>query len=274
MKKLIIICSLGMVVILAVMFLWPKPEQENGDWTVMDYNAMTPSQQESFRNSFDSHEDFLEWQSMQTERALPWELENRDPADYSFEEYDALDPELKQLFTDSFLSLQGFEAWLAANQPGEVLLLPWELNGVVPREYTLEDYEALSLREKEAFKATFSSTEAFEAWLSQKTGVDEIIHPWAEQGVDPKDYPYEEFALLTAEQKNAFIAAFPSLEEFEAWLSASKPAEDTGGLQDSKPVEEYTWDEFEALSVDEKNAFIERFPSIEQFEAWMDEVKP
>ncbi len=275
MKKVIITCSLGVVaVIVAIIFLWPKAERENKDWTVMDYAAMNPSQQESFRDSFDSYEDFEEWQNMQTEIELPWELDNRDPWDYTLEEYEALDPELKQMFTDSFPSIQGFEAWLEANQSTEEPPFPWELNGIAPKNYSMEAYEALNFEEKEAFKATFSSTEEFEAWLEQKNGSGEIQLPWVELGIDPKDYPYEDFEILTIEQRDAFVAAFPSLEEFEAWLAASKPIEDTGNFLDNKPVEEYTWEEFEALSLDEKNAFMESFASDEQFEAWMDEVKP
>ena len=42
-----------------------------------------------------------------------------------------------------------------------------------------------------------------------------------------------------------------------------------GNVQDS-----YSWEEYQALSLEDQDAYFQRFDSVEAFEKWMEEVKP
>ena len=87
-------------------------------------------------------------------------------------------------------------------------------------------------------------------------------------------YTWTEFEALSVEEKDAFIDMFESAEAFEEWMNRAKqeliekPWENGG-----RPVNEYTWAEFEALSVEQKDAFFDAFDSVEAFENWMEEAK-
>ena len=120
--------------------------------------------------------------------------------------------------------------------------------------------------------------------------------PWEEPGAkQPEEYTWEEYCALSIEQQIEFQNSF-SDNGFEAWLakiqedidieddldipdvsdSANDPASDgsfdwvqTG----TKKPEDYTWEEFCALTNEQQDAFINSFDSQAEFEAWLNKNK-
>ena len=104
---------------------------------------------------------------------------------------------------------------------------------------------------------------------------DSISVPWDNGGKQPKDYTYEEFEALTAEQQLAFQKTFKTQDEFNDWLNKAQwvPVDvpwENGG---KKPAE-YTWDEFKALSDEQQMAFQSSFEDSNGFEEWYYRVSP
>ena len=169
---------------------------------------------------------------------------------------------------------------------------PWENGGKAIGEYTWEEFEALSGDQQEAFFEAFESAEAFDAWMKDAKPeailpVEETAQlekPWENDSHAVSEYTWEEFQALSGDQQEAFFEAFESAEAFEAWLNGVKPDGISGieeGMQIEKPwendgraVSEYTWEEFQALSGDQQEAFFEAFESAEAFNEWMAKVEP
>lgn len=151
--------------------------------------------------------------------------------------------------------------------------------GTSQKEYTWSEFEELSPEEQDAYFDTFSSSEAFEEWMreAQQEEQAQIEKPWENDGKSVSEYTWEEFEALSLELKDAFFEAFESVEDFEAWMNNAQQEEpaqieepwENGG----KPVSEYTWAEFEALSLEQKDAFFEAFESVEAFEVWMNSAQ-
>ena len=99
--------------------------------------------------------------------------------------------------------------------------------------------------------------------------------PWENGGKQPSEYTWEEFQALSGAEQEVFIESFQSAEAFEEWsnnaISAvNKFPWENGGKQPS----EYTWEEFQALSGVEQEAFVESFSSTDAFEKWENSVMP
>ena len=140
-------------------------------------------------------------------------------------------------------------------------------------QYTWAEFEALSVEEKDAFIDMFESADAFEEWMN-RAKQEQIEQPWGNGGKLVNEYTWAEFEALSVEQKDAFVNMFESAEAFEEWMNRVKQEQieqpwENGG----RPVNEYTWAEFEALSVEQKDAFFDAFESVEAFEKWMEEAK-
>ena len=185
----------------------------------------------------------------------------------TWEEFEAMSPSQKELFFDSFASVEEFDQWM---QWAKQESIPWENGGKLPEEYTWEEYEALSPAQKELFFDYFDSSEAFDAWLQEAQ--KRVYLPWADGGKQPWEYTWEEYEALTTAQKEAFFDAFGSAAAFDTWMRSAcgvtKPTYpwEAGGKQ----PEEYTWEEYEALTPGEKDAFFDSFESVEAFDAWME----
>ncbi len=172
---------------------------------------------------------------------------------------------------------------------GESETMPWEKGGKQPAEYSWEEFQALEGIQKDHFYESFGSPEAFEAWMAaaggpvqQKETLPEIVIPWEEAGAkQPGEYSWEEYQTLSPEQQEAFVESFASIDAFEAWMNGVNPQEETEPTtevtlpeKDAASPEKYTWEEYQALTPEQKDAFFESFESPEAFQAWMERVKP
>ena len=104
---------------------------------------------------------------------------------------------------------------------------------------------------------------------------DSVAVPWENSDKQPKDYTYEEFEELTAEQQLEFQDSFETIDEFNQWLNEAQwvsvevPWDDGG-----KSPSEYTWEEFEALSDEQQIVFQNSFEDNKDFEEWYYKVSP
>ena len=87
----------------------------------------------------------------------------KKPEDYTWEENEALSEAEKAAFYESFAGVSDFDTWLTQAQANAKL--PWENGSKKPKDYTWEEYEALSGFLQDAFFESFESVEAFEKWL-------------------------------------------------------------------------------------------------------------
>ena len=251
-----------------------------------DYLALSLEEQDAFFQQFQSAEDFEKWmeeakQGETTNPDLVWDKSGKLPSEYTWEEYEALANEEKDAFYLWFESEDAFERWMEAAKPAETTTPEqvWDKPGKLPSEYTWKEYEALTNEEKDAFYLWFDSADAFERWMeavkpAETTAPDPV---WDKPGKLPSEYTWEEYEALTNEEKDAFYLWFDSADAFEQWMEAAKPAETTtpDPIWDKpgKLPSEYTWEEYEALTNEEKDAFYLWFGSTEAFEEWMESVR-
>lgn len=160
----------------------------------------------------------------------------------------------------------------AAGNEEPTVAIPWEEKGAKqPADYSFEEFNALSQAQKDAFIATFQSTEEFNNWAD---AAQSVTLPWEVSGAkQPKDYTFEEFDALSQSQKNAFIAAFQSTEEFNKWADAAQTGDLPWKQPGAKQPKDYTYEEFNQLSDNQKLQFIAEFESREAFEEWMDALQ-
>ena len=201
---------------------------------------------------------------------------------YSWEEYQALSLEDQDAYFQTFDSVESFEAWMEAVKPTEsaMLDLVWDKPEKNPDAYTWEEYQMLDAREKDAFYRWFASEKAFEEWLESVKPAEstEPTVKWDKSGKDPDAYTWEEYQALSPKEQDAFYQWFGSVDAFEVWMEAVKPAETTEPVakwnKSGKNPDAYTWEEYQALSPKEQDAFYQWFGSVDAFEAWMKAAKP
>jgi hypothetical protein len=215
-------------------------------------------------------------QTQQTTQGTSLETDKPD----TWEEYLALSLEERDAFIQQFASYAEFEAWLDAVKPPETTIpeIVWDPTGKLPNAYTWEEYQALTPLEQDAFFLWFGSQEEFEDWLdSVKPPETTQSQPgWDKPGKLPNAYTWEEYQALTPEEQDAFFLWFGSTEKFEAWMRSVRPPETTAPVpvwnKPGKLPSEYTWEEYQALTPQEQDAFFLWFGSMEAFEAWMDQA--
>lgn len=227
---------------------------------------------------------------------MPWEAGGKQPSDYTWEEYLALDDSAKDPFFESFASSEDFDAWMASSgkdtiNSGVTQELPWESGGKPTDEYTWEEYVSLDDAMKDAFFESFASAEEFDAWMLN-SGVTTLQAEGTQnaealfEGKLPNEYSWEEYASMAPEDKDLFFESFESPEAFELWLNAVNPpipqsdVTETDSLidnnswnTDNKPLNDYTWDEFESLTPEQQEDFFLSFASADDFEEWMFQSK-
>ena len=282
-KKLLwIFLTLGVVLCLVLVILLglqkQQKDKEPGDYTWDDYNAMSNEEKDAFYERFESAEDFEEWQESvqptETEFDFQWNEPGKAPNEYTWEEYQALTPEKQEAFYQWFESITDFEAWMESVQIPEETTPTWDKPGKTPKEYTLEEYQALSPEEQDAFFLWFASADEFLAWMNEAIPEpEEVEEPDWEK--TPQDYTWEEYLSLTPQEQEAFYGWFGSLEEFEAWMNTVKPVETMPESWDKpgKAPNEYTWEEYQELTPEEQDLFYLWFDTRDDFEAWMEEAR-
>ena len=119
-------------------------------------------------------------------------------------------------------------------------------------------------------------------YLSQQGSVKQPSSlPWENGGKTPDQYTWAEFEALTVEQQDAFVEWFSSVDAFYAWVEKADGAiSGTGNASGETPVwnkggktpDQYTWEEFEALTDEEKEAFYSWFATVDDYIEWMDKA--
>lgn len=139
--------------------------------------------------------------------------------DYSgvtYADYLAMTPDRQIEFQNSFSSMEKFTEWLDM-VTNTTVYLPWENGGKKPRDYTYDEYEALTVDQQIAFQESFESFDLFTEWLDRATGVQSEF-PWEIEGKLPEDYTFEEFNALSVDLQIAFQESFATFDDFSAWL--------------------------------------------------------
>lgn len=94
----------------------------------------------------------------------------------------------------------------------------------------------------------------------------------------PYSYTWDEYSSLSNEEKDQFYDRFDSVEDFEDWMEAAQAEKTTEpDFQWNKPgktPDEYTWEEYGALTDLEKEAFYLWFLDQADFESWLENARP
>ena len=264
---------------------WEKPgAKQPKDYTWEEFAALTVNQQMAFQNYL-GESGFEAWlKKVQNQLAkYPWEKPGaKQPVDYTWAEYEALTADQQMAF-QTYLGAEAFAAWLERvkpdNQPEDrPAANPWEVPGAKqPKDYTWAEFEALTAAQQMAFQ-NYLGVEGFTAWLERVRPDDQPddqpeTNPWEKPGAkQPADYTWEDFEALTAAQQMAF-QNYLGEDGFEEWLNRvqnqteKNPWEEPG----AKQPQDYTWEEFEALTGAQQIAF-QKYLGEEAFESWLNRV--
>ena len=256
---------------------WEKPgAKQPQDYTWEEFAALTVNQQMAFQNYL-GEAGFEAWLAkIQGElEKYPWEKPGaKQPADYTLEEFEALTADQQMAF-QNYLGAEGFAAWLNKVQK-ETGKNPWELpGGKKPQDYTWTEFEALTADQQMAFQ-NYLGVDAFAAWLNKVQGQEQeqpAANPWESLGAkQPADYTWAEFEALTAEQQMAF-QNYLGEDGFEDWLNRvqNQTEKNPWEVPGAKQPQDYTYEEFEALTVAQQMAF-QDYLGEEAFEAWLNRV--
>ena len=255
---------------------WEKPKSKQPEeYTLKEYETLEDPQQLAFRVHLGS-EDFETWltEAQNPKEPNPWEKPGaKQPQDYTWEEFAALTVN-QQMEFQNYLGEAGFENWLEKVQ-NQLAKNPWEKPGAKqPKDYTLEEFEALTAEQQMAFQ-NYLGAAGFEAWLN-KVQNQSAENPWEKPGAKkPQNYTWDEFEALTAAQQMEF-QNYLGAEGFEAWLNKvqgqEKPAENPWEVPGAKQPADYTWAEFEALTAAQQMEF-QNYLGAEGFEAWLNKVQ-
>jgi len=246
---------------------WEKPgAKKAADYTWEEYEALNSSQKKAFRNHL-GNAGFEAWLE-KVQEEYPWEEDGaKQPEDYTWEEYLALTENQKTAFQE-YLGGEGYADWLenALDQDAD---MPWKKPGAKqPKDYSWADYEALAETQQAAFRE-YLGEDATMAWLRTLTKI-----PWEEpKAKQPEDYTLEEYEDLEDPQQLAFRVCLGE-EEFEAWLlDAQNPeAVNPWEIPGAKQPKDYTWEEFQALTIAQQMAFQNHLGET-GFQAWLDKIQ-
>ena len=241
---------------------WELPDaKQPEDYTVEEYEALTKEQKTAFMEYLGplGMENWLNKDQNQSQNQnqnqnqppnqgteYPWSKPGaKQPQNYTLAEYHALTYTQQVAFVNH-LGSDGFQKWMAKVQ-GQKTQYPWEKPGAKqPREYTWEEYTALTEAQKKAFQG-FLGKRGFEAWQEWAQREE---NPWEESGAkQPDEYSWEEYEQLTETQKLAFQEHLGA-DAFESWM---QDALHQGGKTpwekpDAKQPKDYSWEEYKALS--------------------------
>ena len=114
-----------------------------------------------------------------------------------------------------------------------------------------------------------------EETVATEPAVTEVIllMPWEEVGAkQPAEYTWEEYEALTGLQQKAFRDYLD--KEYSKWLDGIRAHANVKpwGEPGAKQPDEYTWDEFTALTPAQQMAF-QQYLGLDAFSAWMNSVQ-
>ena len=268
--------------------LWDSPgAKQPADYSWEEYEALTAAQQTAFQNHLGAAA-FDAWlqrvqptlpNTSENPEPNPWEMPGgKQPAEYIWEEYEALTAAQQTAF-QNHLGSAAFDAWLQRVQPTPPNTSenpepnPWEVPGAKqPADYTWEEFEVLTAGQQTAFQNHLGAA-AFDAWMKRAQS-QPAANPWDVAGAkQPADYTWEEFEALTAGQQTAF-QNYLGEAAFDAWLNRvqNQPAANPWDVAGAKQPADYTWEEFEALTVGQQTAFQNHLGEA-AFDAWLNCVQ-
>ena len=94
---------------------------------------------------------------------------------------------------------------------------------------------------------------------------------------NPESYTWEQYQALTPEEKMMFPDYFENMDEYNVWYESVAPTGDEGAnipkvdLAGKNP-EDFTWEDYQKLSIEEKMIFPDYFDSFEAYQKWYDSV--
>ena len=158
--------------------------------------------------------------------------------------------------------------------------LTWDKPGKEPEQYSWEEYQELSYEDQEKFYQWFDSEEMFEEWMETVNLEETTLFSleWDKTGKEPDQYSWDEYQELSYEDQEKFYQWFDSEEAFEKWVTDAESEETTVDMEKwsntEKKPNEYTWDEYQALDGAEREAFYQWFDSADDFNKWVNTVRP
>lgn len=205
---------------------------------------------------------------------VPWEdAESKRPIDYTREEYESLSPAQKEEFKNSFINEEELNNW---QEKEEVIIekYPWETGGKTPEEYSLSEYEALTIQQKVGFKKYFVTQSRFDEWLLEAKLVAET-YPWEQGGKQPTEYTFKEYLDLNEIQRIKFERTFKDVELFREWYIKAEEVdyfENNPWYSDGRQPSDFTLEEYNLLTENQKETFKKTFSSEASFNAWHENV--
>ena len=256
---------------------WENGGKEPCEYTLEEFEALSETQKEMFISWFGDKETFEAWKA-----TAESEIENggvslesdKNPHEYTWTEFEALSNEQQELFFEKFETPEDFSEWMNIAQFEETYgKLPWKNGGKEPREYTLEEFEALSDAQKEMFFEWFETSEAFDAWMSKvQPETAKADMSWDDGDKKPSEYSFKEYEALSDTQKEMFFEWFTTPEAFDEWRNLAQFEAEYGKLPwlyGGKQPSEYSFKEYEDLNDAQKEMFFEWFETSDAFDKWM-----
>lgn len=205
---------------------------------------------------------------------------NQEKKELTWDEFQVMSQEEQMKFIDSFGIGDGFEKWMNSVHPEESEILPWEVDGAKKIvDYTWQEFEALDQINQEIFIDSFGEEFTFDQWLEREQPKDAVANNEAQVDFDRdvNAYSWEEFESMSKEQQEIFINRFEDDDSFNAWLERESK-NDISKLpwqeNDGKSPEEYTWEDFNALTESQQMAFVDYWDSKSSFEIWLEQNQP
>ncbi len=159
------------------------------------------------------------------------------------------------------------------------------LNERNPEDFTWEEYHALTPEEQAVFPDYFDSYDEYIKWYDD---VYEDISKYEEISINddflngkyPEHFTWEEYQALTSEEQAMFPDCFYSLDEYKRWYESVQ--EDISNYEEisinddflnGRNPEDFTWEEYEALTTEEQAMFPDYFDSYDEYLQWMETAK-
>lgn len=178
---------------------------------------------------------------------LPWEADGaKQPAEYTLVEYEGLTADQRKAFLDH-MGAAGYAEWLekAEAEAEKNMEIPWKNSGTKqPDDYTWAEYQALTKGQQKAFMEALGPY-GLEAWLQKVQGGTDSRSGSSVQGGNTQSGSGTQSGNNTHSVGNSHSGNNNNV------VKETYPWEESG----SKKAENYTWEEYNALSMKHQKAF-------------------